>query len=104
MGSLSVTLLPTTIKSSITDAKLERYSSIRCFCTNFRKKDVSLHLMTKINNFLHEARKYMIIIIKAATQIISINSGILKQLYRFCNNIASLYTGVFMRRTVIYKS
>lgn len=87
------------------DEKLERYSSIRCFCTNFRKKDVSLHLMTKINNFLHEARKYMIIIIKAAaTQIISINSGILKQLYRFCNNIASLYTGVFMRRTVIYKS
>lgn len=46
--------------------------------------------MTKIIDFSHEARKYMIIIMKAAAQIISINSGILKQLYRFCNNIASL--------------
>lgn len=54
------------------------------------EKDVSLHLMAKIIDFSHEARKYMIIIMKAAAHIISINSGILKQLYRFCNNIASL--------------
>lgn len=66
------------------------------------EKDVSLHLMAKIIDFSHEARKYMIIIMKAAAHIISINSGILKQLYRFCNNIASLlYRGIYEMHSYI---
>lgn len=58
--------------------------------------------MTKIIDFSHEARKYMIIIMKAAAHIISINSGILKQLYRFCNNIVSLlYRGIYEMHSYI---
>lgn len=66
------------------------------------EKRLSLHLMAKIMNFSHEARKYVIIIIKAATHIISINNDILKQLYRFCNNIASLlYRGIYETHSYI---
>lgn len=58
--------------------------------------------MTKIIDFSHEPRKYVIIIIKAATHIISINNGILNQLYRFCNNIASLlYRGIYETHSYI---